>query len=108
MRRFYIRRKDLSAFPFQFYVDREGIQRRLERGHTYTFAIQPPKDRFEFLHVHVLADLAHEIEQRWELGRSELIRLAAKALEAWLQGEAIPDDHFNGKDLLKVDQAWYP
>lgn len=37
-----------------------------------------------------------------------MIRIAAKAFEAWLVGETIPEDHFNGTDLLKIDGAWYP
>ena len=44
MRRFYIKRKDLSHFPFQFYIDRNGVERQLEKGYTFTFAIEPPKD----------------------------------------------------------------
>ncbi|HBY98349.1 MAG: hypothetical protein M5U01_33805 [Ardenticatenaceae bacterium] len=108
MRHFYVRRKDLSAFPFQFYVDRDGVQRRLEKGQTFTFFIHPPKDRIEFLHVHILQDFAREAEERWNIPENELIRMAAKGFEAWLVGEVIPEDHFNGIDMLKIDRAWYP
>jgi hypothetical protein len=108
MRRFYIRRKDFSQFPLQFYVGRDGVERRLEPGFTYTFAIEPPKDRFPFLHVHILATFARELDARWEIPEAELIRLAAKGLEAWLKNEPVPDDHFNDVDLLTIDAAWYP
>jgi hypothetical protein len=108
MRRFYVRRKDLSVFPFQFYYDRAGVRQRLEKGHTFTFAISPPKDKFHGLHVHILEEFAREAKQRWNISQAELILIAAKGLEAWLQGEAIPEDHFNGSDLLKIDQSWYP
>lgn len=109
MRRFYIRRKDLSSvFPFQFYYDRAGVRQRLDKGHTFTFAISPPKDQFHGLHVHILAEFAREAEQRWNISQAELILIAAKGLEVWLQGAAIPEDHFNGSDLLKIDQTWYP
>jgi hypothetical protein len=108
VRRFYVRRKDLSAFPFQFTFDREGVQQLLEKGDTYTYSILPPKDEFSFLHVHVLEDFIRAADAQWELPRSEMIRVAAAAMQAWLSGEIVPDDHFNGVDMLKVDQAWYP
>jgi len=108
MRRFYIRRKDLSVFPFQFSVDRNGVQRRLEKGHTFTFAIQPPKDEFHFLHVHVLDTFAQLAETRWDIAVAEMVRVAAKGMEAWLTGEEIPEDHFNGIDFLHIDLDWYP
>ena len=108
MRRFYVRRKDLSVFPFQFYYDRAGVRHRLEKGHTFTFAISPPKNRFDGLHVHILAEFAQEAERRWNISQAELILIAAKGLEAWLQDEDIPEDHFNGSDLLKIDKIWYP
>ncbi|MFN8454860.1 MAG: hypothetical protein U0401_09365 [Anaerolineae bacterium] len=108
MRRFYIRRKDLSVFPFQFYYDRAGVRQRLGKGHTFTFAISPPKDKFYGLHVHITAEFAQEMEQRWQISSAELILIAAKGLEAWLQGEEIPEDNFNGKDFLRIDRAWYP
>ncbi len=108
MRRFYVRRKDLSPFPLQFYYDRDGVERRLEPGHTFTFAVEPPKDQFAFLHIHILDDFARLAEESWDIAEADLIRIAAKAFEAWLKGEAIPEDHFNGTDLLEIDAAWYP
>lgn len=108
MRRFYIKRKDLSHFPFQFYVDRNGVEQRLEKGYTFTFAIEPPKDQLAFLHVHILQDFALELGRRWDIPQSNLIQVAAKAFEAWVKNEPIPEDHFNNLDLLKVDAAWYP
>ncbi|MEZ4867325.1 MAG: hypothetical protein R3C14_38730 [Caldilineaceae bacterium] len=108
MRRFYIRRKDLSHFPFQFYTDRNGVQQRLGRGYTYTLTIQPPKPPFDFLHIHVLAGFAQVAEERWDIAPADMIRVAAKAMAAWLQGAAIPASHFNGTDMLLVDLAWYP
>ncbi|MGE5265108.1 MAG: hypothetical protein ACM3S0_17140 [Acidobacteriota bacterium] len=108
MRRFYVKRKDLSHFPFQFYVDRNGVERQLEKGHTFTFAIEPPKDQLAFLHVHILQDFALELDRRWDIPQSNLIQVAARAFEAWVKSEPIPEDHFNNLDLLKVDAAWYP
>lgn len=108
MRRFYIKRKDLSHFPFQFYIDRNGVERQLEKGYTFTFAIEPPKDQFAFLHVHILQDFALELDRRWDIPQANLIQVAAKAFEAWLKSEPIPEDHFNNLDLLKVDALWYP
>ncbi len=108
MRRFYVKRKDLSHFPFQFYTDRNGVEQPLELGYTFTFALEPPKDQFPFLHVHILKDFALELEQRWDIPQANLIQVAAKAFEAWLKGEPIPEDHFNNLDMLKVDATWYP
>ena len=108
MRRFYIKRKDLSHFPFQFYTDRYGVEQPLEKGYTFTFAIEPPKEQFAFLHIHILQDFARELEQRWDIPQANLIQVAAKALEAWLKGEPIPEDHFNNLDMLRVDATWYP
>ncbi len=108
MRRFYVKRKDLSHFPFQFYIDRNGVEQPLEKGHTFTFAIEPPKDRFAFLHVHILQDFVLELDQRWNIPQANLIQVAAKAFEVWLKNEPIPEDHFNNFDMLKVDANWYP
>lgn len=108
MRRFYIKRKDLSHFPFQFYIDRNGVERPLEKGYTFTFAIEPPKDQFAFLHVHILQEFALDLDRRWDIPQANLIQVAAKAFEAWLKNDPIPEDHFNNLDLLKVDAAWYP
>ncbi len=108
MRRFYVRRKDFSHFPFQYYITREGIERPLEKGFTYTFYFEPPKEQFCFLHVHLLNEFALQVDDQWDIPEADLIRIAAKAFEAWLKGEAIPEDHFNGTDMLKVDEAWYP
>jgi hypothetical protein len=108
VRRFYVRRKDFSHFPFQYYITREGVERPLEKGATYTFYFEPPKEQFCFLHVHILDRFALKAEQEWDIPEADLIRIAAKGFEAWLKGEAIPEDHFNGTDLLKVDEAWYP
>lgn len=108
MRRFYVKRKDLSHFPFQFYIDRNGIEQPLPKGYTFTFAIEPPKDPFPFLHVHIFQDFALELDRRWEIPQANFIQVAAKAFEAWLQGEPIPEDHFNNSDMLMVDAEWYP
>jgi hypothetical protein len=29
-------------------------------------------------------------------------------MESWFLGAPVPDDHFNTRDLLKVDAEWYP
>lgn len=108
MRRFYVKRKDLSQFPFQFYVDRNGVEQPLEKGYTFTFAIEPPKDQFAFLHVHILQDFALQLDRCWDIPQANLIQVAAKAFETWLKDEPIPQDHFNNLDLLKVDADWYP
>src|SRR5512135_3003284 len=108
MRRFYVKRKDLSHFPFQFYIDRNGVEQRLAKGFTFTFSMEPPKEGFPFLHVHILQDFALELDERWGIPQANLIQVAAKAFEAWLKGEPVPEDHFNNLDLLKVDAMWYP
>jgi hypothetical protein len=108
MRRYILRRKDLSHFPFQFYIDRDGAQKRLEPCYTFTFAIEPPRERFAFLHVHILKDFADVLAQQWDIPQADLIRHAAQAMEAWFLGETVPDDHFNDFDMLKVDAAWHP
>ena len=108
MRRFYVKRKDLSHFPFQFCIDRNGVEQPLEKGYTFTFAIEPPKDQFAFLHVHILQDFALQLDRCWDIPQANLIQVAAKAFEAWLKDEPIPEDHFNNFDLLKVDANWYP
>jgi len=108
LRRYILRRKDFSQYPFQYTTDRAGKEQLLEPGYTFTFAIEPPRDDFAFLHIHIRKEFAIEIEQRWNIPQSDLIRLAAKAMESWFVGMPVPDDHFNTRDLLKVDAAWYP
>ncbi len=108
MRRFYVRRKDFSHFPFQIYITREGVESPLEKGVTYTFAFEPPKEQYSFLHIHILQDFAQQVEERWGIPETGLICIAARALEAWLQNQPIPEDHFNARDMLRVDAQWYP
>lgn len=108
MRSFYVKRKDLSHFPFQFCTDRNGVEQSLEPGYTFTFSMEPPKEHFPFLHIHILKDFARELEQRWGIPQANLIQVAAKAFEVWLKGEPIPEDHFNNLDMIKVDANWYP
>ncbi len=109
MRYFHVVRKDRSAFPFQFYVDRHGVEHMLEHGgHTSSFGVLPTKDELDFVHVHVRADFVRAGEERWDLPESEWVRVAAAAIEAWLKNETIPEDHFNRMDMILVDQFWYP
>lgn len=108
MKKFYVRRKDLTAFPFQFYYDRQGVQHKLAKGQTFTFAISPQKDRLDGLHVHIAADFIQEAERRWDLYENEMIRIAAAAMETWLLGGTIPEEHFNGVDMILIDMDWYP
>jgi hypothetical protein len=108
VRTFYVRRKDLSHVPFQFYVTSAGVERPLEKGVMSTFAISPPKRDFDVVHVQILADFARELEQRWDIHEADLVRIAAKVVEVWLKDEPIPADHFYGPDMLKVDKDWYP
>ncbi|MBI3732590.1 MAG: hypothetical protein HY259_03920, partial [Chloroflexi bacterium] len=61
-----------------------------------------------FLHVHIFEAFAREVDTRWDISEADLIRIAAKGFEAWLMGEPIPDDHFNDRDMLFIDAAWYP
>lgn len=108
MRRFYVRRKDLSAFPFQFTYDRQGRPQPLARGATYTYSILPPKEGFNFLHVHIHEAFINRADAEWDLPAAEMIRVAAAAMQAWVAGEVVPEDHFNGTDMLFVDLEWYP
>ena len=43
MKKYYVRRKDLTPFPFQYYYDQQGVQHKLPKGQTFTFAIHPQK-----------------------------------------------------------------
>ncbi len=108
MRTYYIRRKDLAHVPFQFYVWADGTERPLDRGYTSTFAISPPKGEYDVVHVLIVADFARTLERQWQIMEADFVRLAAKALEAWVKSDPIPADHYYGPDFLKVDQEWYP
>src|SRR5262249_33509514 len=48
------------------------------------------------------------LDERWGIPASDLLRVAAKALEAWVKELPIPADHYYGPDFIKVDQQWYP
>jgi hypothetical protein len=108
VKKYYVRRKDLTPFPFQYYYDREGVQHRLSKGQTFSFAIHPQKDRLDGLHVHISTDFIREAESRWGFYENEMIRIAAKAMEIWLLEGSIPEEHFNGIDMILIDQDWYP
>jgi hypothetical protein len=108
VKKYYVRRKDLTSFPFQFYYDRQGVQHKLSKGQVFTFAIHPQKDHLDGLHVHVSADFIQEAERRWDLFENEMIRIAAKAMETWLLGGSIPEGHFNGLDMILIDLDWFP
>jgi hypothetical protein len=108
MQSFYVRRKDLSHVPFQYYVTGDGTARPLDPGFTSTFALMPTKDGFDVVHVQIVSEWAQEMENRWGITEPDLLRVAAKVVEAWLKNEPIPPDHFYGPDMIKVDSAWYP
>ncbi len=108
MRTYYVRAKDLSHVPFQFYVHADGTALPLAQGHMSTFVILPPKDDFSEMHVHILADLASELDERWDIAEPDLIRVAAKAIEAWVRDDAVPADHFYGPGMIRLDRDWYP
>lgn len=108
MQSFYVRRKDLSHVPFQYYVTGDGTARPLDPGLTSTFALMPTKDGFDVVHVHIVWEWAREMESRWGITEPDLVRVAAKVVEAWLKNEPIPPDHFYGPDMIKVDADWYP
>ena len=108
VRTFYVRRKDLEHVPFQFYVSGAGVETPLDEGFMSVFALMPPKRDFDVVYVHVLSDFMRESEARWDIRAAEHLRIAAKALEAWLKDEPIPADHFYGPDMLRVDRDWYP
>jgi hypothetical protein len=108
VKKYYVRRKDLTPFPFQFYYDRQGLQHKLCKGETFTFAIHPQKDKLDGLHVHISTDFIQEAEKRWDIYENEMMRIAAKAMETWLLGGAIPEEHFNGVDMILIDLDWYP
>lgn len=108
MRTFYVRRKDLSHVPFQYYVNADGSARPLDKGYTSTFAIMPIKNDFDVMHVHIVDAFVHEMEKRWGITEPDLLRVTAKALEAWLKNEPVPQDHFYGPGMIKVDADWYP
>jgi hypothetical protein len=108
VKKYYVRRKDLTAFPFQFFYDRQGVEHKLSQGETFTFAIHPQKDKLDGLHVHISTDFIQEAERRWDVYKNEMMRIAAKAMETWLLGEAIPEEHFNGVDMILIDLDWYP
>ncbi len=108
MRTFFVRWKDLSHVPFQYYVNIDGTSRPLDKGYTSTFAIIPPKDDLDVVHVHIVDAFARELENRWNITEPDFVRVAAKAAEAWLKGDPIPPSHFYGPSMLKVDAGWYP
>ena len=108
MRTFYIRRKDLSHVPFQFYVWPDGRERPLDKGITSTFALTPPKGEFDVVHVQVVADFVRALAENWDIQESDVVRVAASALVIWLRDEPIPADHLYGPDFIKVDADWYP
>jgi hypothetical protein len=107
MRSYYVRRKDLSHVPFQFYVWADGRERPLDPGITNTFALIPPKGEYDVVHVLVVADFVRTLAEQWDVAEPDVLRVAAKALEAWLL-DAVPPDHFYGPDFVKVDAQWYP
>ncbi len=108
MRTFYVRRKDLSHVPFQYYVNADGAARPLDKGYTSTFVIMPVKNDVDEMHVHIVGAFTREMEERWGITEPDLLRITAKALEAWLKNEPIPPDHFYGPGMIKVDADWYP
>src|SRR5512136_454300 len=108
MRTFFVRRKDLSHVPCQYYVSADGFARQLEKGYTSTFAIMPVKDDLDVMHVHIVDTFAREMEEHWGITEPDWLRVAAKAMEAWLKNEPIPPDHFYGPGMIKVDVDWYP
>lgn len=108
MRTYYVRRKDLSHVPFQYYVDADGSARPLDKGYTSTFALMPTKNDWDVMHVHIVDAFVHEMEARWGITEPDLLRVTAKALEAWLKNDPIPADHFYGPGMIKVDAGWYP
>lgn len=107
VRRFYVRRKDFSPFPFQFYIDRDGVERRLEPGQVFTYTFTPPREQVEYLHIFIPSDFAEWVESRWGISPADHIRIAATAFEAWLRLQA-PDTHQIGMNMIRVDTAWYP
>jgi hypothetical protein len=108
LRTYYIRRKDLSHVPFQFYVFADGTERPVDKGFTSTFAVSPPKGEYDVVHVHIVDAFARTLIERWNVPEADLVRVAATALETWVKGEPIPPDHYYGPDFLKLDQEWYP
>ncbi len=109
MRTFYIRRKDLSHVPFQYYVYPDGASIALPPGLMSTFVIEPPKSDIGEMHVQIVEEFARELETRWGIPRADMLRVAAKALEAWVKDpSAAPADHFYGPGMMRVDAAWCP
>lgn len=107
MKRFYVRRKDLDHVPFQFYVSSDGVARSMDDGYTGVFAIIPPKNDIDVFYVRIVNALAREFEENWGISQADLLRVAAKGVEAWLKDQAIPADHFYGPEWLKMDRDWY-
>ncbi len=59
--------------------------------------------------LRILEDLARQLLRREHLVEEDFIRLAGKAVEAWLREQtASSEPHFNGKDTVVLDSAWYP
>lgn len=107
MRTFYVRRKDLDHVPFQFYVGTDGVARPMEEGYTGVFTILPPRGDIDTFYVRITQDLIQEFAERWDISQGALLRVAAKGVEAWLKGDAIPADHFYGPEWVKMDREWY-
>jgi len=108
LRTYLIRRKDLSHVPFQFYVYADGRERPIDKGITSTFAISPFKGQYDVVHVQIVDAFVQMLATRWDIQRPDVVRVAAKAVEAWVREEPIPADHYYGPDFLKVDADWYP
>lgn len=109
MRNFYVRRKDLDHVPFQYYISPDGVEQRLENGYTGVFTISPSRGNIDTVYVRIVEEFAQEVMDLLKVSRADLIRLAAKGVEAWLKGEPpIPADHHYGPEWLKMDRDWYP
>lgn len=107
MKTYYVRRKDLDHVPFQFYIGADGVAQPLEPGYTGVFTIIPPRGDIDTVYVRIVDALMHELEERWDIASNDLMRLAAKGVEAWLKNDGIPADHFYGPEWIKMDTAWF-
>ncbi len=107
MRTFYVRRKDLDHVPFQYYIGNDGIARPMEEGYTGVFTIIPSRGEIDTVYVRITTELMHEFEERCGISEGALMRVAAKGVEAWLKGDAIPADHFYGPEWIRMDREWY-
>ncbi len=108
MRSFYVRRKDLDHVPFQYYVNSDGTARLLDDGYTGVFTLLPPKGEIDTFYVRLTNELIRDMAERWGILQADLMRVAAKGVEAWLKGDPIPADHFYGPEWLKLDLDWFP